>query len=160
MVSRKVRGDTELPVIDIANGKLLESFDGLESVKIRFEDGAVVISPIATDLRKLERTARLRQRLHEGQPLAVGSVSTGLGILALAMHEGLEAAGLRSDLKFAVDIEPAYLEQCAKANAAWGAGTIAVEAPMQEVAFDASALLTLPKEIGRAECRERECQNV
>src|SRR3546814_16871034 len=74
MVSRKVRGDTELPVIDIANGKLLESFDGLESVKIRFEDGAVVISPIATDLRKLERTARLRQRLHEGQPLAVGSV--------------------------------------------------------------------------------------
>src|SRR3546814_18301417 len=95
MVSRKVRGDTELPVIDIANGKLLESFDGLESVKIRFEDGAVVISPIATDLRKLERTARLRQRLHEGQPLAVGSVSTGLGILALAMHEGLEAAGLR-----------------------------------------------------------------
>src|SRR3546814_20111105 len=91
MVSRKVRGDTELPVIDIANGKLLESFDGLESVKIRFEDGAVVISPIATDLRKLERTARLRQRLHEGQPLAVGSVSTGLGILALAMPEGLEA---------------------------------------------------------------------
>src|SRR3546814_10043421 len=81
----------------------------------------------------------------EGQPLAVGSVSTGLGILALAMHEGLEAAGLRSDLKFAVDIEPAYLEQCAKANAAWGDGTIAVEAPMQELAFDASALLKLHK---------------
>src|SRR3546814_13463383 len=99
----------------------------------------------------------LRQRLHEGQPLAVGSVSTGLGILALAMHEGLEAAGLRSDLKFAVDIEPAYLEQCAKANAAWGDGTIAVEAPMQELAFDASALLKLPKveKNGRASCRER-----
>src|SRR3546814_18704956 len=32
MVSRKVRGDTELPVIDLANGKPLESFDGLESV--------------------------------------------------------------------------------------------------------------------------------
>src|SRR3546814_13231647 len=32
-----------------------------------------------------------------------------------------------------------------KANAAWGDGTIAVEAPMQELAFDASALLKLPK---------------
>src|SRR3546814_7691199 len=106
--------------------------------------------PTATDRRKLEGKVRLRHGLNEGQPLAVGSVSTGLGILALAMHEGLEAAGLRSDLKFAVDIEPAYLEQCAKANAAWGDGTIAVEAPMQELAFDASALLKLPKEIGRA----------
>src|SRR3546814_1864236 len=80
---------------------------------------------------------------------SVGSVSTGLGILALAMHEGLEAAGLRSDLKFAVDIEPAYLEQCSKANAAWVDGTIAVEAPMQELAFDASALLKLDRKSTR-----------
>src|SRR3546814_2540736 len=76
---------------------------------------------------------------------SVGSVSTGLGILALAMHEGLEAAGLRSNVKFAVDIEPANLEQFAKGNAAWGDGTSAVEAPMQELAFYASALLKLPK---------------
>lgn len=145
LVSRKMRGDVELPVIDIANGKLLDTFDGLESVKIRFEDGAVIISPTANDLRRLDRTARLRQRMDKGEALAVGSVSTGLGILALAMHEGLEAAGLQSDLKFAVDIEPAYLEQCSKANPAWAAGTIAVEAPMQEIAFDASALLRLPK---------------
>ena len=145
LVSRKMRGDVELPVIDIANGKLLDAFDGLESVKIRFEDGAVVISPTANDLRKIERTERLRKRMNSGTPLSVGSVSTGLGILALAMHEGLEAAGLRSDLKFAVDIEPAYLEQCAKANPAWDDATIAVEAPMQELAFDASALMRLPK---------------
>lgn len=145
MVSRKTRGDAELPVIDIANGKLLSAFDGLDSVKIRFDSGAVIISPTATDLRKLERAERLRRRMNSGEALAVGSVSTGLGILALAMHEGLEAAGLKSDLKFAVDIEPAYLEQCAKANPAWDASTIAVEAPMQELAFDASALLRLPK---------------
>src|SRR3546814_12577220 len=102
-------------------------------------------SPIATDLRKLERTARLRQRLHAGQPLAVGSVSTGLGILALAMHEGVEAAGLRSDLNFAVDIHPAYLKQCATPTAAWCDGTLAVEATVQESAFAASAPLNFPK---------------
>lgn len=144
IVSRKTRGDEELPVIDIANGKMLSLFDRLESVKIRFENGAVIITPKATDLRKLERAARLRRKLENDEPLDVGSVSTGLGILALAMHEGLEEAGLQTDLKFAVDIEPAYLEQCAKANPAWGASTIAVEAPMQELAFDASALTALP----------------
>ncbi|AXK43973.1 DNA cytosine methyltransferase [Erythrobacter aureus] len=145
LVSRKVRRDEELPVIDIANSKMLELFDGLESLKIRFADGAVTLSPTATDLRKLERTARLRKRMDAGEPLAVGSVSTGLGVLALAMHEGLAKAGLQSDLKFACDIEPAYLEQCSKANPAWATNTIAVEAPMQELAFDASALLDLPK---------------
>jgi DNA (cytosine-5)-methyltransferase 1 len=144
MVSRKMRGEAELPVIDLANGRLLETFDGLETVKIRFEDGAVVISPTANDLRRLERTQRLRKRLNAGEPLAVGSVSTGLGVLALAMHEGLEKAGLQSSLKFAVDIEPAYLEQCAKANPAWATKTIAVEAPMQEIAFDPTALSRLP----------------
>lgn len=145
LVSRKRRGETEHPVIDLANGRMLELFEGLESVKIRFDKGAVIITPTATDLRRLERSARLRRKLETGQTLNVGSVSTGLGILALAMHEGLSEAGLQTDLKFAVDIEPAYLEQCAKANPAWGPTTIAVESPMQELAFDASALMALPK---------------
>src|SRR3546814_15728390 len=37
MVSRKVRGDTELPVIAIANGTLLERLDVRASVTIRLE---------------------------------------------------------------------------------------------------------------------------
>jgi DNA (cytosine-5)-methyltransferase 1 len=140
-----VRGEDELPVIDLANGRALQAFEGLESVKVRFEDGAVIITPTATDLRRLARVERLRTKLKTRQPLAVGSVSTGLGVLALAMHEGLEAAGLQSDLKFSVEIDGSYQEQCAKANPAWGDGTVAVEAPMQELAFDASALLALPQ---------------
>lgn len=145
LVSRKTRGETELPVIDIANAKLFEPFDGLESVKITFSAGAVTITPTANDLRRIERKARLKTKLDAGAPLAVGSISTGLGVLALAMHEGLEASGLSSSLKFAVDIEPAYLEQCSKANPAWQADTIAIEAPMQELAFDISALKQLPQ---------------
>src|SRR5690606_34432046 len=94
LVSRKIRGEAELPVIDLANGRLLEPFSGLESVKVSFADGAVVITPTANDLRRLERSKRLRTKLDTEQPLAVGSVSTGLGVLALAMHEGLKSAGL------------------------------------------------------------------
>ncbi|QAY80369.1 DNA cytosine methyltransferase [Sphingosinicella sp. BN140058] len=145
LVSRKARGEEELPVIDLANGQVLQSFEGLETVKVRFENGAVIITPTATDLRRLERAARLRSRLDGQQPLHVGSVSTGLGVLARAMHEGLQAAGLDSELLFSVEIESTYVEQCAKANPVWGSKTIAVEAPMQEIAFDAAALLALPK---------------
>lgn len=145
LVSRKMRGATELPVIDLANSRLLEPFEGLENVTVRFSEGAVTISPRASDLRRLARIERLRNRLKSGQPLAVGSVSTGLGVLALAMHQGLEAAGLQSDLKFSVEIDERYIDQCALANPAWGADTIPVNAPMQEVAFDATALQALPK---------------
>lgn len=145
LVSRKMRGETELPVIDLANGRLLEPFEGLESVKVRFEDGAVIISPTATDMRRLARIERLKTKLSTNQALAVGSVSTGLGVLALAMHEGLAAAGLESDLKFSVEIDSQYIEQCERANPAWASTTVAVNAPMQEIAFDASALTALPK---------------
>lgn len=144
LVSRKKRGDQDLPVIDIANNRLLEPFEGLESLKVRFENGAVIITPTATDIRKLERTQRLRDSLQAGK-VSVGSVSTGLGVLALAMHEGLAAAGIHSDLKFAVEIEPQYLNQCAATNPAWRPDTVAVETPMQELAYDASALQQLPQ---------------
>lgn len=144
LVSRKTRGDCDIPVVDLANHQIGRTFDGLESVKIRFDDGSVTITPTASDMRRLERMGRLRRRLDNGEKLSVGSVSTGLGVLALAMHEGLTQAGLQSDLKFAVDIEPAYLAQCERANPAWRKDTIPVEAPMQALAYDASALTALP----------------
>src|SRR3546814_17465840 len=44
MVSRTVRGDTDLPVLHIVHGTLLDSFAGLEKFKISSEETAVVRS--------------------------------------------------------------------------------------------------------------------
>lgn len=144
MVSRRTRGSRDLPVVDIANAKLLESFKGVESLKVVFSDGSVRITPTASELRRIERETRLRERIERGLPLRTGSVSTGLGVLALAMHDGLAASGIQSDLHFSVEIDERYQEHCAQANPTWTDATLAVCAPMQEIAFDADSLRSLP----------------
>lgn len=144
-VSRRSRGDTETPIIDINNSQLLSKFEGIETLKVRFTDGAVIISPTASDLRRIERAARLRRRLENGMPLKAGSVSTGLGILSLAIHQGLEAAGLKAELAFSVEIDERYQEAGMAVNPVWKPETHAVAMPMQEVAFDAQALSSLPQ---------------
>lgn len=145
LVSRRVKSGGETPVIDITNGRLLSAFDGLETLRVRFEAGAVHITPTASDLRKAERALKLRGRLERGEPLRSGSVSTGLGVLSLAIHQGLKDAGLASDLAFSVEIDENYQERCAAANPVWKPNTLALAMPMQEVAYDASALAALPQ---------------
>lgn len=145
LVSRRSKGEQEVPVIDLANARLLASFDGIETLRVRFEDGRIVISPTASDLRRADRAARLRQRLKENLPLRSGSVSTGLGVLSLAIHQGLKSAGIESDLLFSVEIDEKYQDRCAIANPVWRDQTLAVAMPMQEVAFDAAALQALPQ---------------
>lgn len=145
MVSRRAKGEQETPVIDITNGRLLSAFDGIETLRVRFEAGAVHITPTASDLRKAERAIRLRNRLERGEPLRTGSVSTGLGVLSLAIHQGLKEAGHCSELAFSVEIDENYQERCATSNPVWNSGTLALAMPMQEVAYDASALLALPQ---------------
>lgn len=145
IVSRRAKGEAVSPVVEIASVKALSMFDGLEQLAIRFECGFIRISPAASDRRKLERSMRLRQRLAKGDPLRVGSVSTGLGVLALAMHEGLQNAGLESTLAFSVEIDQGYQDHSQQANPVWAADTVAIAAPMQEVAFDPQLLASLPQ---------------
>lgn len=144
IVSRRTKNDIDTPVVDIANARLLAAFDGIETLRVRFDHGVIVIAPSASDLRRLDRAARLRQRLDDGAPIRVGSVSTGIGALALAMHDGLAAAGLESTLSFSIEIDEGYQERCAASNPCWRPDTIAIASPMQEVGYDLDLLASLP----------------
>lgn len=144
LVSRKERAGKALPIIDICNGGLLAMFAGLDQLRVIFEDGAVHILPLASEARKQVRAERLREKIRTGQPLTVGSISTGVGALSLALHEGMQAEGVKTRLGFACDIEPVYIEQCAERNPAWCPETVMIAAPMQELAFDRAALSRLP----------------
>lgn len=145
LVSRREKAGKALPIIDICNGGLLAIFAGLQRVRVVFSDRVVHILPVASEARRIERESRLRERLAAGQPLAVGSLSTGVGVLSLAVHEGLESAGLASRLALACDIDPDYLAQAEAKNPAWCRDTIMVAAPLQEVAFDPWAARKLPR---------------
>lgn len=140
----KARGAKVDPVIDLNSANMLAMFDGLQSLRVIYDDNVVHIMPLATEARKAERIARAKAKLATGEPLAIGSVSTGVGALMLATHKGLEEGGVPSKLAFAVEIESDYIEQCERANPAWASDAIMVAAPMQEVAFDAWAIRRLP----------------
>ncbi|MDP2759922.1 MAG: DNA cytosine methyltransferase [Sideroxyarcus sp.] len=143
-VSRKMRGDKELPVIDINSGELLAMFKGMDSVRIMVREDKVFILPLASEIKKKARLARLKDKVANGHPIEMGSLSHGGGILSHAIHAGLEKAGLKANLAFANEIREDLVEQAALVNNAWNADTCIVNMPMQELAQDEYMLKQLP----------------
>lgn len=145
VVSRKMRADKEIPIIDINSSEWLAMFEGFESVRIIVQQRRIVILPLHTDLARQERLQRLQSKLDEGTPLAVGSLSHGGGVLSHAIHQGLSESGVESRLAFANEIRPELLEQAFQCNDSWDADTIPLAAPMQHLAFDTWAMEHLPQ---------------
>lgn len=144
-VSAKRKGDRTNPVIDINSREMLAIFDGMGVVRIAAKKGVIVIIPLASELRKQERLHRLRKKLKTGDPLLIGSLSHGAGVLSHAIHRGLHDAGVPSRLAFANEIRPELLDQAVEHNETWDKDTQLLGAPMQELAFDEKAMAHLPK---------------
>lgn len=144
MVSRKAQGDRVIPVIDLNSAELLSLFEGMNTVRLIMDAGRILILPSASDLAKAERTERLHTKISQGQPLAVGSLSHGGGVLSHALHAGLADGGIASRLVFANDIRDDLLDQADAHNNAWDSRTMVLSAPMQELAFDPLAMTKLP----------------
>ena len=145
VVSRKKSGENELAVIDINNGSDLSIFDGFTQVRIISKKMRIIILPSAVELAKKERLARLRAKISQATALAVGSVSHGGGVLSHALHAGMTRAGVNARLAFANEIRPELLEHASVHNDAWDEDTVAIAAPLQQLAFDAWAMDGLGK---------------
>jgi DNA (cytosine-5)-methyltransferase 1 len=143
-VSRKEKGGKEVPVLDINSNEALAILAGYKQIRVIFMDGEIHLLPDAVEARQKERLDRLRTELEEGR-LSVGSVSHGAGILSHALHTGFEDESIRSELKFAVDIDPEALEVAASNNTAWNHRTQAIALPVQMLALaDPYVLSKLP----------------
>ena len=145
IVSRKVQGEKVIPIIDINSSEALSVFEGFNSLRITIDDTVITLQPMAVEIAKKERIARLKAKLEAGEPIAVGSIAHGGGVLSHAIHTGLHDGGLKARLAFANEIRPELLEHAYAHNDAWDAKTIPLTAPMQELAFDPEAALSLPK---------------
>lgn len=143
--AKPTRSEETLPIIDINSQELLSLFDGMDAIRMVQRDGEIYLSPIPTELRKKDRLRRLRAKLESGQPLTLGSMSHGGGILSHAVHEGLEEGGVESSLAWANEIRPELIEHASQHNPLWTADTIPIAAPMQEFAFDQRAMTHLPQ---------------
>lgn len=135
-VSSKVRGERDIPVIDLNSKEALDIFAGLSHVRAVADENVIYLLPLASETRAKERIERLRAKLEAGAPLDVGSLSHGGGVLSLAVHEGMKAGGVKTRLAFANDIRDDLLEQASATNPAWSRDTVALAMPMQELAFD------------------------
>jgi DNA (cytosine-5)-methyltransferase 1 len=145
IVSRKLKGEKEKPVIDINSTETLSVFEGVEAVRVVIRPGRIFILPLSSELATKERLNRLKAKLESGESIHIGSLSHGGGVLTHAVHAGLEEAGIESKLAFANDIRPELLEQASDNNDSWDGDTLPLAAPMQEVAFDTWAMNHLPK---------------
>lgn len=145
VVSSKKRGVREYPVIDINSRELLRIFDGMQAVRVVMLENEIHVLPIASELRRQERIARVSRKLEKGIPLTMASLSHGGGVMSHAVHAGMAKEGLSARLAFANEIRAELVDHARESNDCWDAGTIGIAAPMQELAFDRWAMSKLPE---------------
>lgn len=145
VVSAKQSGEKVNPVIDLNSRELLAIFDGMSAVRVAVKEGQIYLVPLASELKKQERFKRLKEKLENGDPLTIGSLSHGGGVLSHAIHSGLKAAGIKTELGFANEIREDLIEHAAVHNDAWTDRTTVFAAPMQELAFDERGLAHIPR---------------
>lgn len=144
-VSRKVCNDEEVPVVDITSRDVLAVFAGMDQIRVIVRPGHIYLMALATEVRRQERIERLLSRLSARQPLDVGSLSHGAGLLSDAVKTGLADVGVPSNLMLANDIDARYLEHSQTVPGQWNDDTVELSAPLQVVAFDEWATSRLPK---------------
>lgn len=145
VVSTRRKNDEDLPVIDLNSPDLLAVFEGMDAIRVVVGEGRVFLLPLASEARKVERLDRLKKRLGSGEPLAAGSLAHGGGVLAHAIHTGLQDAGVSCDLAFVNEIREDLMVHAMESNDAWSDRTAALAVPMQELAQDEWLMSQLPK---------------
>ena len=114
-VSKRTGKDgTILPLIEFKDEVLLKVFEVGMKIRIVVKDGMALISVHGNHHETVERVSRIVSKIQRGEPLAIGSLFTGGGVLDRAIHEGLKTAGVDSYLKVAVESDERYVESLLK----------------------------------------------
>lgn len=144
-VSSKKKGDKSYPVIDINSKELLKLFDGMSAIRVIVKPDRIYLLPLASEIKKKERLARITDTLNTQAPIKMGSLSTGGGLLSHALHTGLKNAGFDVDLSFANEIREDLLHHAIDNNDVFSENTMALSMPMQELAQDDFLMSKLPQ---------------
>ena len=135
-VSRKKRGSSEIPVIDLNSVEALAGLEDFQQVRVVVRPGAIHVLALASERKAQERLQRLRGRIESGEPLRCAGIAFGAGITSWALHRGLAASGVPTSLAMANELQDEYLDLAAHHNPVCSCGTHLVNAPMQEAVMD------------------------
>jgi DNA (cytosine-5)-methyltransferase 1 len=133
VVSHKKTGSGDVPVIDLNNSELDGLFGEVSRIKVVIRNKSIEVTVHPDDQAVIERLTRLANKIKCSDPVNIGSLAHGGGIMDHALHEGLDRAGVSSRLSFAIEIEHDYLESSLRNNSIWDKDGLAICAPMEEV---------------------------
>ena len=145
VVSSRNQNGAVKPVIDINSAELLSMFEGMDCIRVIVAANGVYFLPLASEVKRVERLDRLRTKVRQAQPLQIGSLSHGGGVLTHAIHQGMQEAGLECTLAMANEIREDLLVQAIEHNDAWNDATSALALPMQELVQDDWLMSKLPQ---------------
>lgn len=122
----------QVPIIDIASASLRDTFEEGQKLRAVLATGEIVFDLHPMEVAREEREARTERNVQDGC-VREATLCTGGGVSTWAMQEGLEAAGLRTQVDWVVDREGRYLEVACQNNPAITDATRLYEATLEEV---------------------------
>lgn len=137
-VVRGKKGEREFPIIDLNSAELLKIFDGLENVKVTYEQGLIRLEPVASEKRMKDRIERFQQKMQTGTPLSVGSLAHGIGVMDDALRNGLQAGDIPTKLHFYNELRDELVEHVLTLRPDDDA--IALTGSMSEFGFDRAVM--------------------
>lgn len=136
VVSRRKKGDTYLPLIDINTQELENIFEAGALLRITIKNRVMVIKAHQQAAKVETRNQAFTDKVVNGEALTIASLCHGGGVLDRAIHSGLEKVGIKSKLGLAVEIEPAYLESSIRNNPMlWDNDSIVIQSAIEDVTF-------------------------
>lgn len=113
-------------------------FDNEHRIQEVTEDSVKQVAPHVTE-RMAERVRRFINQLQSKQPLPVGSLFHGGGVLDKAMHAGLEKSGVASFVQVAVELEEKFLDASLRNNPElWSDESYAINSDIREINLQGS----------------------
>lgn len=126
------RGDT--PIIDINSGILAETLgDSATRIRAVFTPGRITITIAPNESAEEERRSRFFRKLAAGATFTAGSLFHGAGILDAALHQGYRDVGLKTELKFAIELEHRFLDTSVRNNPCWADDGVAISGSIDEI---------------------------
>ena len=143
-VSKKDRGATVVPVIDINSREALAPIAAYEAVRVVYGERLIYVAPLASEIRRWRRLARLREHLVVSR-LETAGLACGGGVMTHAVHSGLADAGIDARTVMFNEIRADLAEQAVEHNDALSADTMIANLPLQELAFDEEVMRRMPE---------------
>lgn len=134
--SRKLKSGVT-SIIDINTKAIAQWFEVGEKLRVAVHKGKIVIRRHQITAQVKERLERLHRKIITGEPLAVHSLFHGGGVMDTALHDGLQRAGIQTQVQVAVELERKYLDASIANNPhLFTKDSVLIEGPIQDVQFD------------------------